>query len=299
MSEIITDEHDRRLTSAPPVVVGVDDSATGVRAAQWACVVADARQVPLRLVHVAERHVDVPASEEVLDGARRAVLERWARMSPTPAPPISTIALDGDPAARLIGLSANAAELIVGSASRNTRSMLGSVATALTASSSCPVAVIRPPASGAAAVGPVLVVTTLTDSGASRTLSAAMRAASERGSEMMVVTVTQPTARASAPRAEQDVEALLAEHGRDFPAVRARVVTYFGHTRTAIEKFGATAQLVVTSRQRRPFRPQPSGTSYLALQHTRCAVLVVPDQPANPPALERFRLRRAAHQAIG
>ncbi len=299
MSEITTDDHDRQRTSAAPVVVGVDDSATAIRAAQWAAVVADARRVPLRLVHVAGRHVDAPTSAAILDSARRAVLDRWARTAPTPAPAISTRALRGDPATRLTGLSANASEVVVGSASRTTRSMLGSVATTLAASAHCPVAVIRPPASGAAAVGPVLVVTTPTDSGASLALSAAMRAAAERRSEMTVVTVTRPAARTSTPRAEQDIEALLASHGRHFPTVRARLVTYFGHTRTAIEKFGATAQLVVTARHRRPFWPQLSGTSYLALQHTRCAVLMVPEQQAHPTAIERLRLRRAADQMIG
>ncbi|MFJ2666397.1 universal stress protein [Nocardia fluminea] len=291
MSEIITDEHNQQVTTAP-VVVGVDGSPTSVRAAQWAAVVAEARQIPLQLVHVAGRHVDAAASAEILDNARRAVLERWARTSPTP-PAISTLALPGDPATRLIGLSAHASEVVVGSVSRGTpaRAMLGSAATALAAWSYAPVAVIRPLTGAAAAVGPILVVTTPSDSGASRALSAAMRAATERHSEVVIVNVTRPTARASAIRADEDIEKLLTEHGRRFPSVRARLVTYFGHTRTAIERFGATAQLVVTTRQRRQMWPYPSGPSYAALHHTRCAVLVVPDQPANPTAIERLRFR--------
>ncbi|WP_280339424.1 universal stress protein [Nocardia neocaledoniensis] len=299
MSQITTDDTDRRHTATSPVVVGVDDSAAAIRAAQWAAVVADARCAPLHLVHVARRHVDTPASAEILDTARRAVRQRWARTSATLPPAINMLALRGDPATRLIGLSADACEVVVGSASRTTRSMLGSVATTLAASAHCPVAVIRPPASGAAAVGPVLVVTTPTDSGASLTLSAALRAATERRSELVVVTIARPTARSSAPRAEHDIEALLADHGRRFPTVRTRLVTYFGHTRTAIEKFCATAQLVVTTRQRRPFWPPLSGMSYLTLQHTRCAVLVVPEQPVHPTAIERLGLRRTADQMIG
>ncbi|MFC9962623.1 universal stress protein [Nocardia ignorata] len=293
MSEITTDEHNRQPATSAPVIVGVDDSSTAIRAAQWAAVVADARKAPLQLVHVAERDATVSASGQILDNARRAVLERWARTSSAPAPAISTVALSGDPATRLLGLSTRACEIVVGSGCRATitRSMLGSVATTLAAASNCPLAVIRPPTSAAAAVGPVLVVVTATDSAVSPALSAAMRAAAERHCEVLVVTVTRPTARVATPRLEDHVEALLAEHERDFPTVRTRLVTYFGHARTAIEKFSATAQLVVTTRQRRQFWPLLSGATYSALQHTRCAVLVVPEQPSNPTTMERFRFR--------
>ncbi|MGF0319141.1 universal stress protein [Nocardia fluminea] len=290
MSEITTDVDDLQGAAALPVVVGVDGSPASIRAAQWAAVAADARRAPLHLVHVAGRHADAAASAEILHNACRAVHERWVRTSPTP-PVISTRALTGDPATRLIGLSADASEVVVGgvSAGSPTRVQVGSLATTLAASSHSPVAVIRPPTSGAGAVGPVLVVTTPTDSGTSRALSAAMRAATERNSELVVVDVTRPTTRASATQTDRKLEELLADHGRQFPSVRTRLVTYFGHTRTAIERFSAPAQLVVTVRQRKQLWPYPSGTSHTALHHTRCAVLVVPEQPANPTAIDRLR----------
>ncbi len=291
MNEITSADHDRQWSRARPVVVGVDESATAIRAAQWAAVVADARRAPLWLVHVVGRHADASASEEILADARRAVLERWTRTSSTPAPTINTFALRGDPATRLAELSARACEVVVGSAGRRARGrpMLGSVPATLVATAHAPVAVIRPPASGAATVGPVLVVTAAADTGAFPVVAAAMRAAAERRCELLVVAVTRPGARTSAARAEENLEAMLAAHEHHFPTVRARLVTYFGHPRTAIEKFGATAQLVVTGRQRKSRLPQLGGTTHHALHHTRCAVLVVPERSTKAIATPRSR----------
>lgn len=288
MSQITIEGDDRRLTAAP-VVAGVDGSPAAIRAAQWAAIVAGARQAPLLLVHVLGRHRFAPTNTDVLDNARQAVIHRWAQTSQTPAPAITTLTLRGDPATRLIGLSATASEVVVGSAGSLARAVLGSVATTVAAASHSPVAVIRPLYNGASAAGPVVVVTEPTDRGASQVLSAGLRAAAERRSDVVVVNITRPSTRASTPGTDGEIEALLAERRTGFPSVKTRLVTYFGHPRTAVEKFSATAQLVVVSRGRRQLWPHLHGTAHTALYHARSAVVVVPEQAGMSTVIGRSR----------
>ncbi|GGN79320.1 universal stress protein [Nocardia rhizosphaerihabitans] len=289
MSQITIEGDDRRLTAPPPVVAGVDGSPTAIRAAQWAAIVAAARQAPLLLVHVVGRHRFAPTNTEVLDNARQAVVHRWAQTAQTPAPAITTLTLRGDPATRLIGLSATASEVVLGSVGAGSlaRAKLGSVATTVAASSHSPVAVIRPLHSGAAAVGPIVVITEPTDKGASQALSAGLRTAAERRGDVVVVNITRPSTRASTPGTDDEIGVLLAERRNRFPSVKTRLVTYFGHPRTAVEKFSATAQLVVVSRGRRQLWPHLHGAAHTALYHARSAVVVVPEQVGMPTVIGR------------
>ncbi|NEW37689.1 universal stress protein [Nocardia cyriacigeorgica] len=188
----------------------------------------------------------------------------------------------GEPATKLVELSETAALVVIGSVggSSGARALLGSVATDLAAGSHCPVAVIRPIQSGASAVGPVVVVTEPSLSGSPAAVSAAFQAAADRHADVLVVDIARPAMRDTARAVGVDVEAVLDDLGRRYRTGRVRLVTYFGHARTAIEKFSITAQLVVVGRSRRPRQPHLGDSLRTALRHTRCAVLVVPEGTA-------------------
>ncbi|CCF63668.1 Putative universal stress protein [Nocardia cyriacigeorgica GUH-2] len=295
MSEITTASYVPDGPTKRHVVVGVDGSSTAIRAAHWAAVEADARQVPLLLVHVARRHACAPEGADMLEFTRQAIVERWAQTSRTAPPSITALTLRGNPATKLIELSTTAELLVIGSVGRSSgaRALLGSVATDLAAESRCPVAVIRPLQSGASAVGPILVVTEPALAGSPNAVAEAFQAAADRHSEVLVVDIARPTTWASSGRAIQHhAESWLDEQRRCHPAVPVRVVTYLGHPRTAIEKFSVTAQLVVVGRTLKQHWPHLTDAMRTALCHTRCAVLIVPDgdprtqqSPAPPTAI--------------
>lgn len=270
------------------VVAGVDGSPTAIRAAQWAAVAAAARHTPLLLVHVARRPALGPRSSEILADARQAVIGRWRQTTHTPAPEITELTLHGDPATALIDLSATASEVVVGSLghARTAQTMLGSVAMSVSAAARSPVTVVRPLRYAASAVGPILVVLDPVNPGTADTLAAGMRAAQERATNMVVVELTRSGAASSASGG--DVEALVTELGARYPTVRTSMITYFGHPRTALERFSSTAQLVVVAREHRTLWPPQQGMGRTALGHTRCAVSVIPEPTAAPTGIERF-----------
>ncbi len=269
------------------VVAGVDGSPTAIRAAQWAAVAAAARRTPLQLMHVARRPALLHSSA-VLAEARQAVIDRWSRTTHTPAPEITELTLVGDPATALIELSASGSEVVVGSVGHSyaAQTMLGSVASAVAAAAHSPVTVVRPLRCAASAVGPILVVIDPVNPGAAAALTAGMRAAQERVTDVVVVELTRAGAAASATAGA--LEALVAELRVRFPSVRTSMITYFGHARTALERFSSTAQLVVVVRDHRTLWPPQHGMGRTALGHTRCAVSVVPAPAALPTGIDRF-----------
>ncbi|MEU5409885.1 universal stress protein [Nocardia asteroides] len=279
----------RRHIDKAPVVAAVDGSPTAIRAAQWAAVAARARHAPLRLVHVVRRRASVPRGSDVLAEAHRSVVDRWARTSAAPPPDITELTLCGNPAAALIELSAAASELVVGSVGSGSAAwgLLGSVATSVASAAHSPLTVVRPLPCAAAAVGPVLAVVDPASSGAGDALAAAVRAAYERATEVVVIELARPVVRAS-PGNGADVEATITELRRHFPTVRISVLSYFGHARTALEKFGGTAQLIVVPRDPRALRPFLHGMARTALWHTRCAVTVVPPSITAPTGIDRL-----------
>lgn len=285
----------RRRIDKAPVVAAVDGSPTAIRAAQWAAVAAGARHAPLRLVHVARRRAFVPHGSDVLAEAHRSVIDRWARTSAAPPPDITELTLCGNPAAALIELSGAASEVVVGSVGSGSVAwgLLGSVATSVASAAHSPVTVVRPLPCAAAAAGPVLVVVDPASSGAGDALAAAVRAAYERATDVVVIELARPVVRAS-PEDGADVDATITELRQRFPTVRISVLSYFGHARTALEKFGTTAQLIVVPRDPRALRPFLHGMARTALWHTRCAVTVVP--PSTTVATGSDRLRGRAHK---
>jgi len=119
------------------VVVGVDGSRAAVAAAKWAVVEAVSRDVPLRLVHVAD--VEPVSLSDALRDATAAIAATGQPVT------VETATLSGRAGTALIEESLGAAMVCVGSSGigRLARMLLGSTAAALAERAHCPVAVIR------------------------------------------------------------------------------------------------------------------------------------------------------------
>lgn len=139
--------------SYPPasIVVGIDGSKAAVCAAIWAIDEAMSRDIPLRLVHVIEHHAGATLHSHRLDGdyaeAERIAHRAWQAVEATGKPvKLEMEILRGSPSPMLAQASRSAAMVCVGWASRNSssRRTLGSIASALSRSVHCPVAVIQP-----------------------------------------------------------------------------------------------------------------------------------------------------------
>lgn len=130
--------------TAPAIVVGIDGSRSAIRAAVWAIDEAASRDIPLRLMAVAEGTSDV--SRESGGDAPNALHGAVAAVAATGRPVrVITETLTGSPTLALLEASRTAAMVCVGAVGlrRLAHHRLGSTAAALAASSHCPVAVIR------------------------------------------------------------------------------------------------------------------------------------------------------------
>jgi len=137
-----------------PVVVGVDGSASAVHAVHWAALEAARRDAPLLLVHV---WTPVPASvphaaalgpyEDGLITQGRQWLTEASEIAAGAAPgvPTSSRLMSGSAAGHLIGTSASAALLVLGSRGLGgfTGLVVGSIAVAVATHGHCPVVVVR------------------------------------------------------------------------------------------------------------------------------------------------------------
>jgi nucleotide-binding universal stress UspA family protein len=134
----------------PPVsiVVGVDGSKAAVRAAIWAVDEAISRDIPLRLVHVitpdANAYVHLGDLDRDWARAEHVAHVAWKAVEATGKPvKIEMEILRGEPASMLARASRSAAMVCVGWTGRSRSAELGSIASSLSRSAHCPVAVIR------------------------------------------------------------------------------------------------------------------------------------------------------------
>jgi nucleotide-binding universal stress UspA family protein len=148
---------DVRAVSAGPVVVGVDGSSTSEAATGFAFEAAAARGVPLVAVHTWWDLVASPALAALLDidaiqaDERRRLAQLLAGWSEKyPEVRVEQSVSRDHPAQALIRLSARARLLVVGSRGRGELAglVLGSVSHAVVHRARCPVAIVRPSASG-------------------------------------------------------------------------------------------------------------------------------------------------------
>ncbi|MFH8371734.1 universal stress protein [Streptomyces sp. NPDC018031] len=119
-------------------MVGVDGSAVGLEAVDWAAEEAARHGVPLQIVHVST--LETPAAESVVDAA----LERAALGAPG-AVVSSEVVTGADPASELTERGRNAFAIVLGSRGLGGLAglLVGSVSLATAARADCPVVVVR------------------------------------------------------------------------------------------------------------------------------------------------------------
>jgi len=125
--------------SPPSIVVGIDGSRGAVQAALWAIDEAVSREVPLRLLSVADTPDGQAAAEVAVRAAAAAVEETGREIR------LETQVIVGAPTPALIDASGTAAMVCIGAEGLKhfDRNRVGSTAATLVNSALCPVAVVR------------------------------------------------------------------------------------------------------------------------------------------------------------
>lgn len=289
-----------------PIVVGVDGSFSATQAVRWAAREAGRRKAPLVLVHACAvvpvprpPGVALPQSfhEAMLDeGAQWLAAAATAATEAAPGVEVRTELANGFAAEQLVGRSASAELVVLGSRGLGGFSglVVGSIAVAMATHGHCPVVVVRGDAFAGEADGaeplagrPVVVgVDGSTASDAA--VSFAFEAAASRGVAVVAVHTWSDVTLSTGwdvvawPEIEVEEHALLTERLADgqarHPDVPVQpVVARDQPANTLLEK-AETAQLVVVgSRGRGGFRGLLLGsTSQALIYHSPCPVAVVP-----------------------
>ena len=141
---------------APRIVVGVDGSASSLAALRWAIQQARltggtvdavvAWQMPATMTGFGFAPVAVADGSEMEQTAKRALDQAVSKVtSPEDGPPVRSLAVQGFPAAVLLGASAGADLLVLGSRGHGgfSGALLGSVGQHCVHHAHCPVVIIR------------------------------------------------------------------------------------------------------------------------------------------------------------
>lgn len=267
-----------------PVLVGVDGSAAGIRAALWAVDEAIARDSPLRLVHAVAAtsakkiHAGTEAGHHVLHAA-------WEAVSACGKPvKLESEMLQGDPLSALVAASRRCALICVGHKGRknSTRQHRGMIAAGLMRQTYAPVVVVRRrPAQTATEFRP-WVITLLDDlPGASALLQTAMDESRLRSAPVLAFTSWTTSWTTAEPACDSGVRAelnrLLGE-SRDDPS-RRRVCALpapddLSHL---VEHSAAIGQLLVINAARGDVVDELTSARGIATLHgSRCSVMVIP-----------------------
>lgn len=284
-----------------PVVVGVDGSASSTQAVRWAAQEAVRRDVPLVLLSV---WTPIPAAvphapslspyEDGLIKQGHRWLEAATATAEEAAPGVRTDLLQatGSPAARLIGQSAAADLMVVGSRGLGgfTGLVVGSIAVALATHGLCPVVVVRGEQAETPAPDAPVVVGVDGSPTSQAAIEFAFAAASARHVPLVAVRAWSDLPVPNGwelelgpwPEIEQAqaelLEANLAEAQARYPDVEVKQALVRDAPTRALLEEAATAQLVVAgSRGRGGFRGLLLGsTSQALIYHSPCPVAVVP-----------------------
>ncbi|MFE6157898.1 universal stress protein [Streptomyces sp. NPDC056486] len=274
------------------ITAGVDGSPESLDAAAWAAHEALRRDLPLHLVQAfdppAERsrlpEIDVPSQRE--SGALGRAVLQLSNAHPTLR--ILDEQVTGSPVGALLATARSSALLVLGSRGSGAlaRALVGSVALAVTARASCPVALVR--ASDHSedrdpAVGPdhpVVLGLDLAHPG-DELLEYAFDAAASRQAPLHVVHVWTapliPSADAIDPMPEKAhrLTAELAPWRRKFPGTLVTDRLVHGLAGHHLVKATSTAALLVIGR-RVPVGPHLGRTTHAAVHQADCPVVVVP-----------------------
>lgn len=269
--------------TAPAVVVGIDGSRAGIRAALWAVAEAVSRDIPLRLVAV---------SESTADDAHAAVQAATAAVDAAGTPVrIEVEVLTGSPTLALLEASRTAAMICIGAVGLRhfAHHRIGSTASALVASAHCPIAVIRGVDDGAEPEEPGWVVVEVDETadsaavlqcgvGEARLRSAPLRVLGAWQSRYTDVHDSHAVAEGNRlVRAQLDRR--LAEWKRRYPDLDVRPVAVHGSMINYLSRNAASIQLVVVgSRNSDGVGDLLGPTGLAALHDTDCSVLVVDPQ---------------------
>ena len=281
------------------VVVGVDGSAHARKAADWAAAEAANRDAPLRLVYAYQLPLAGYAGYSmapsdlgrVMRAEGRRMLSEVADDLRTrhPGLDVHTRLFQGDAVVALRRASETARLTVVGSRgqSRMAGTLLGSVALAITAHGSAPVAVIPVDGPGWTMTGPVVVGVDGSPT-SEAAIGFAFEEAAVRGAPLVAVHAfsdLRPTLSDVSPadyaRLEESERVLLAEELASWreksPTVEVISVVAHGRPTSALLDHGRQAQLlVVGSRGRGGFAGMVLGsTSHALITHALCPVVVV------------------------
>jgi nucleotide-binding universal stress UspA family protein len=264
----------------PSIVVGVDGSRAGVRAALWALDEAVGRDLPLRLVAAAETH-NTAAAEAAVESAAAVV------RSTGPTVPMSTEVVSGDPTTVLLAASGAATMLCVGAIGlhHGDHARVGSTAAALVASAHCPVAMIRG-GDRQASPDPVLVVVEVGQTNdAAAVLQYAVEEARMRGVPLRVVGSwaageQHASAQGEASRlVRAQLDRRLAQWRHRYPDLDVLPVAVHGSGLNFLSENAAKIQLVVVGARNAVAVDELLGPPGLAALHdTDCSILVVDRQ---------------------
>lgn len=262
------------------VVVGVDGTATALRAVAWAAAEARSRGVALRIVHAAPYAVD-PAGRAragaVLARARGLVQQGDADLD------VSTDLLDTPPADALISAGDDAGLLVLGMiGDRLGEIVLGSITAGVAGEARCPVAVVR---GSRHTPGPARV-TVLGIAGADELDSSsgpagvAFADAQRHGTRLRVV----HAAHRPHPDTEQALRDALARWSGRFPSVPVDLVEAHDRPADALLHASGSARVVVVGSHGRgaAARAVLGSTSREVMRSAHCPVIVVPHSGGNP-----------------
>ncbi len=281
---------------APPaVVVGIDRSRAATAAVVWAIDEAASRDVPLRLVAVAEPDAAEETGDRLAEAElalREAVAAAEAATTGRDGSPvrIETEVVTGSPTQTLLDASRTASMVCVGAVGvrYSEHHRVGSTASALVASARCPVAVIRrrqlPPPEQPGWV--VVELDETPDSAAvlqfgvaeARLRSAPLRVLGAWRSRYTDVHDSHAVSDGNRMvRAQLDRR--LSEWKRRYPDLDVRPVAVHGSVLNFLARNAADIQLVVVGARNTSAVAELLGPSGLAaLRNTECSVLVVDPQ---------------------
>jgi nucleotide-binding universal stress UspA family protein len=289
-----------------PLVVGVDGSAAGYRAADWATDEAALHGLPLRIVHASlwERYEgpvltqseEVPSEHAIAQGIVGRAAERARQRNPDVKVTVDIVPEDAE--AALLREARRAAAVVTGCRGRGpiTGALLGSVSRSLATRASCPVVVVRgTPYNQQGANGRIVV-----GLGEAATSTAAIRfafrEAEARRCALDAVRVWRRPAHkplahpllagGPAHHYEDQASALLDDALRapehEHPDLPVHRVTAEGPAHHVLLTHSATADLLVLGapRRRGPLALPLGRVAHAALQHADCPVAVVPQLEA-------------------
>ncbi|MFS8204731.1 universal stress protein [Streptomyces sp. CWNU-52B] len=295
-----------------PVIAGVDGSAESFAAAEWAAREAVRRERPLLLLHARSRPprrtdgAQANAAQRHL--ARRALRQAEERVRRScPAVLLSDEQVEGPASAALLAAADRADLLVLGSRGLSgfTGFLVGSVALAVVARSTCPVVLVRAgeeaqdehvPAedgSPSARTGFRDVVLGL-DAGdpSDEAIEFAFEAARRRGARLRVLYAWQPPsafelgpgdiALADEPRQAREwqgfLSAVLQVWREKYPEVEVVECVPQSKASTALVRAASSAGLLVVGHRlaERPVGPRTGPVTHAVIQHVGCPVAVVP-----------------------